>query len=408
MSEEIKAKVIDNENPSVAEKETKALKKIGADTGIDTVTKVDLRQPLNKEEDAIQEQSTDEVPVRDGSEVGEEIQKENETQPEEPAGKSKEEEQEEAIIEQVVEENKIETENVETKPEATPNVTQEKETVKEDVNVPEGVFELVNFINETGGSIEDYVNLNKDYSSYEDANLLKEYYNKTKSHLNNDEINFLIDDSFSYDQELDDPRDVKRKQLAYKEEIAKAKTYLESQKSKYFKEVKGKSNLSKEQQKAVDFFNRYNKEQQEIVELQKTAAKNFETKTNEVFNNEFKGFDFSVDNKKFRFKSKNIEADKNAQLDVMNVFGSYLNSDNTLKDGYGYHKALFAARNADNIANHFYQLGKTEAIKEMSAESKNINMDPRQTGSGYVESGGIKVRAISGDDSSKLRIKLKK
>ena len=343
MSEEIKAKVIDDENPSVAEKETKALKKIGADTGVDTVTKVDLRQPLNKEEDAIQEQSTDEVPVRDGSEASEEIQKENETQPEEPAGESKEEEQEETIIEEVVEENKIETENVETKPEATANVTQEKETVKEDVNVPEGVFELVNFINETGGSIEDYVNLNKDYSSYEDANLLKEYYNKTKSHLNNDEINFLIDDSFSYDQEIDDPRDVKRKQLAYKEEIAKAKTYLESQKSKYFKEVKGKSNLSQEQQKAVDFFNRYNKEQQEIVELQKTAAKNFEAKTNEVFNNEFKGFDFSVDNRKFRFKSKNIEADKNAQLDVMNVFGSYLNNDNTLNDCYGYHKALFAS-----------------------------------------------------------------
>jgi len=92
----------------------------------------------------------------------------------------------------------------------------------------------------------------------------------------------------------------------------------------------------------------------------------------------------------------------------MNVLGSYLDDKNTLKDGYGYHKALFAAQNADNIANHFYQLGKTEAVKEISAESKNINMDPRQTSTGYVESGGIKVRAISGDDSSKLRIKLKK
>jgi hypothetical protein len=95
-------------------------------------------------------------------------------------------------------------------------------------------------------------------------------------------------------------------------------------------------------------------------------------------------------------------------MDVMKVFGSYLNSDNTLNDGHGYHKALFAARNADNIANHFYQLGKTEAIKELASDAKNINMDPRQTSSGTIESGGVKVRAISGDDSSKLRIKLKK
>ena len=207
---------------------------------------------------------------------------------------------------------------------------------------------------------------------------------------------------------MDDPTDIKRKQLAYKEEIAKAKNHLESQKEKYYKEVKSSGSLSKEQQKAIDFFNRYNNEQQEVAQERQVAEKQFKHKTDEVFNSEFKGFDFDVEDKKYRFKLNNAEKVKDAQMDIMNIIGCYLNENNTtLEDGYGYHKALFAAKNADKIANHFYQLGKTEAIKEVSSESKNINMDPRQTSDGYVESSGIKVRAISGDDSSKLRIKLK-
>jgi hypothetical protein len=408
MSEETKAKVIENENPSVAEKETKVLKKIGADTGDEAVTKVDLRQPLKEKSDAVQEQSTDEVLIRDESESSEEIQEKNiETSNEESADEN-EEAKEEAIIEEINESEEKQINQPELSNPTNTITETETKTEQPEISIPEGVFELVNFINETGGTVEDYVKLNKDYSKLENKNIIKEYYNTLKPHLNLEEIDFLINDKFNYDEEIDDPLDIKRKQLAYKEEIANAKNYLESQKTKYYKEIKGRAGLSPEQQKAVDFFNRYNKEQQKIVDFQKTAAQNFSNKTNEVFNENFKGFDFSVDNKKFRFKSKNIQADKNAQMDVMKVFGSYLNSDNTLNDGHGYHKALFAARNADNIANHFYQLGKTEAIKELASDAKNINMDPRQTSSGTIESGGVKVRAISGDDSSKLRIKLKK
>ena len=404
MSEEIKAKVVEDENPSTAEKETKALKKMGLDTGAETITKVDLRQP-KQEENATEEQSTDEVPVRDGSETSEEIRQENETQPEKPAGESKEEEEkEETIIEEVVESEETEKEAVENNSVQTPVKTEEPQ-----INIPEGIAELVSFMNETGGSMEDYVKLNKDYDKLDNDNLLKEYYTITKPHLNTEEINFLVQDNFSYDDEIDDPKDVKRKQLAFKEELAKAKTHLHDQKSKYYKEVKPSSNLTKEQQKAIDFFNRYSNEQQAVAQVKEKATNTFNQKTNEVFNEEFKGFDFNIDNRKFKFKLKDVDKVKNTQMDIMNVVGSYLDKDKvTLSDGYGYHKALFAAQNADSIANHFYQLGKTEAVKEISAESKNINMDPRQAGTGYVESGGIKVRAISGDDSSKLRIKLKK
>ena len=401
MSEEIKAKVVEDENPSTAEKETKVLKKMGLDTGTETVTKVDLRKP-KEEKNAIQEQSTDEVLVRDESGASEEVQEKNETQPEEPAAESQE--KEEAIIEQVEESEQTKKEPIKEEP-----IVQEANTVEQpEVNVPEGVLELVNFMNETGGSMEDYIRLNKNYEGLDNKDLIKEYYATTKPHLTSDEVNFLIDDNYSFDKEIDDPIDIKRKELAYKEEIAKAKQYLEGQKSQYYKEVKNTGSLSTDQQKAVNFFNRYNTEQQEIAHQQEKATNQFKLKTNEVFNQEFKGFDFNIDNKTFKYKLKDVDNVKNTQMDVMNVIGSYLDENRTLKDGYGYHKALFAAKNADNIANHFYQLGKTEAVKEIASESKNINMDPRQTSSGVVESGGIKVRAISGDDSSKLRIKLKK
>ena len=401
MSEEIKAKVVEDENPSTAEKETKVLKKMGLDTGTETVTKVDLRKP-KEEKDAIQEQSTDEVLVRDESSTSEEVQEKNKTQPEEPAAESQE--KKEAIIEQVEESEQTKKEPIKEEP-----IVQEANTVEQpEVNVPEGVLELVNFMNETGGSMEDYIRLNKNYEGLDNKDLIKEYYATTKPHLTSDEVNFLIDDNYSFDKEIDDPIDIKRKELAYKEEIAKAKQYLEGQKSQYYKEVKNTGSLSTDQQKAVNFFNRYNTEQQEIAHQQEKATNQFKLKTNEVFNQEFKGFDFNIDNKTFKYKLKDVDNVKNTQMDVMNVIGSYLDENRTLKDGYGYHKALFAAKNADNIANHFYQLGKTEAVKEIASESKNINMDPRQTSSGVVESGGIKVRAISGDDSSKLRIKLKK
>ena len=401
MSEEIKAKVVEDENPSTAEKETKVLKKMGLDTGAETVTKVDLRKP-KEEKDAIQEQSTDEVLVRDESSISEEVQEKNKTQPEEPAAESQE--KKEAIIEEVEESEQTKKEPIKEEP-----IVQEANTVEQpEVNVPEGVLELVNFMNETGGSMEDYIRLNKNYEGLDNKDLIKEYYAVTKPHLTSDEVNFLIEDNYSFDKDIDDPTDIKRKELAYKEEIAKAKQYLEGQKNQYYKEVKNTGSLSAEQQKAVNFFNRYNTEQQEIAYQQEKASNQFKLKTNEVFNQEFKGFDFNIDNKTFKYKLKDVDNVKNTQMDVMNVIGSYLDENRTLKDGYGYHKALFAARNADNIANHFYQLGKTEAVKEIASESKNINMDPRQTSSGVVESGGIKVRAISGDDSSKLRIKLKK
>jgi hypothetical protein len=260
---------------------------------------------------------------------------------------------------------------------------------------------------ETGGSLEDYVRLNADYSNADEKTLLSEYYKRTKPHLSYDEIQFLMEDNFSYDEEIDEERDIKRKKLALKEEVANAKGFLTGLKDQYYKEVKLGSKLLPEQQKAVEFFNRYNEEQKQAEELLQKQTSHFQNETNKVFNDEFKGFNFKVGDKKYRFNVGDKNKVKETQSDLLNVFNKYVNEDNLLSDAQGFHKSLFAASNPDALANHFYEQGKADAIKQMTAEAKNINMDPRKTADGYVETGGLKVRALSGDDSSRLKLKLK-
>jgi len=403
MSEEVKAAVVEDENLSTAEQETKVLKKMGADIGEESITKVDLRQ-TKEETDAVQEQSTDESVLR-GSGTDEKTGEETEVELQKV-----QQEENQLTLEEVIEEE------TEEKPEEKPEdpVEELKEEIEEAVQtsqdtatpLPENIQKVVEFMNDTGGTLEDYVKINQDYSSIEDSSLLYEYYNQTKSHLSKDEIDFLIDDNFSFNDEIDEPRDIKRKKLAYKEEIAKAKSYLEGLKDKYYEEVKLGSKLTNDQQKAIEFFNTYNNEQSEQQKLQEKQTAHFNNESSKVFTDEFKGFEFKVADKKYRFNVKDKQEVRDRQANILNVLDKYISKDNMLKDASGYHKALFVADNADEIANHFYEQGKADAIKQLNAESKNINMDPRKTG--VVEAAGLKVRAISGDDSSKLKIKLKK
>jgi len=400
MSEETQVKVAEDENPSTAEQETKVLKKMGADIGEESITKVDLRQ-TKEETDAVQEQSTDDS-LSSGSDTDEKTGEETKVELQEV-----QQEESQLTLEEVIDE--------ETKEEPKEDPVQElKEEVEEAVQtsqdtaveLPENIQKVVDFMNDTGGTLEDYVKINQDYSNTDDSTLLYQYYNQTKSHLTKDEIDFLIEDNFSFDDEIDEPRDIKRKKLAYKEEIAKAKIHLEGLKSKYYEEVKLGSKLTSDQQKAIEFFNTYNTEQSTQQNLQEKQVAHFNTESKKVFTDEFKGFEFKVSDKKYRFNVKDKQQVQDRQANILNVLDKFISEDNMLKDANGYHKALFAADNADTIANHFYEQGKTDAIKQLNAESKNINMDPRTTG--VVESDGLKVRAISGDDSSKLKIKLKK
>ena len=394
--ENVEATVVD-ENPTLAEREETVLENAGVSTkDSDGTWKVDLSQPTQNQEGAVQEQSTDEVPVRDEPETSSEVQEENiEETTQESTG------EEETLIELIEdEEPEAQAEEEVTQPEPT----EEPQPVVEQQEIPEGLEDLVKFMNETGGTIEDYARLNADYSNVDDQALLREYYKKTKPHLDNDEINFLLEDNFAYDEELDEDRDVRRKKLAYKEEIAKAKDFLEGLKDKYYKEVKLTSKLSQDQKEAIDFYNQYQQEQSQLQEINTKASENFTKLTSKLFNEEFKGFDFKVGDKKYRFKVKDPARVQQNQSDISQALGKFLDNDGLLKDAAGYHKALFAGLNADQIANHFYEQGKADAIRNVKASSKNINMGERQTGT--VEAGGIKVRAISGDSSSKLKVKL--
>ena len=370
----------------------------------DGTYKLDLSK-INKQNESAQESKTKKVDVDKSTETDKEVDKKEENKD----GEKEKEEVTQPVLEEITSEE-TESDKEATDKIKTDQVEIEKEEIKENtpgMELPENINKVVDFMNETGGTLEDYVRLNVDYSKTDDSTLLEEYYRQTKPHLSADERNFLVEDKFSYNEDIDEAKDVKRKKLAFKEAVAEARHSLEQMKGKYYDEIKMGSKLPPEQQKAIDFFNRYNKEQEQVKKLTNKQQAHFDKKTNEVFNNEFKGFEFSVGDKKYRYNIKDVEANKTAQSNVLNVFSPYIDKNNLLNNASGYHKSLFAARNPDAIANHFYQQGKADAISEITKDSKNINMDPRKADTSSVDAGGIKYKVVSGDDSSKLKLKLK-
>ncbi len=310
------------------------------------------------------------------------------------------EEQEAPTLEEVTEEETVEAEEIAV--EAEQAIKENLETGKP---LPENIQKLMNFMDETGGDLGDYVKLNQDYSKLDDKNLLYEYYKQTKPHLNNEEINFLMEDTFSYDEDVDDDRDIRRKKLALKEQVASAKSHLDGQKSRYYNEIKAGSKLTNEQQGAIDFFNRYNKEAEVNQKAFKINSDIFNKKTNEVFNDKFKGFEYNVGDKKYRFNVNNVEETKTTQSNINNFTKKFLDKNSALKDAKGYHKALHTAMNADAVAKHFYEQGKADAMKDSIAKSKNVDMSPRQS-HGVIEAGGLKVKVL-GDNSSDFKFKIK-
>tara|TARA_R100000988_G_scaffold24756_1_gene12050 strand:- start:8396 stop:9559 length:1164 start_codon:yes stop_codon:yes gene_type:complete len=276
-----------------------------------------------------------------------------------------------------------------------------QKSIEKEIVLPENIEKLVKFMEETNGTMEDYVRLNADYSSIDSSVLLQEYYKQSKPHLNDEEIKFIMEENFDYDEDHDEERDIKRKKLAYKEEVAKAKNFLEDVKSKYYDQVRLRPGVTGEQQKAIDFFNRYQKNQE--VALQQ--HEDFKQKTSSLFTNEFKGFDFAVGEKKYRYGVKNPNEVAKAQSNLQDFVQKFLDDKGNVQDTQGYHKAIFAARNADKIAHHFYEQGKADAVKDVVNKSKNVSTEARTSPSGDVFIGGLKVRAISGSDTSKLKIK---
>ena len=282
-------------------------------------------------------------------------------------------------------------------------IEEQKET---GVELPENIQKVVDFMNETSGTLEDYVKLNKNYEDLDESQLLREYYANTKPHLDEEDIDFMMEDNFLYDEDVDEERDIRRKKLARREELAKAKNHLTGLKDKYYQEIKGGARLAPEQKKAVDFFNRYTKENEAATQLAEKQTQTFLKKTDSVFNNDFKGFDYQVGDKKFRFKVKDAPTIKETQSDINNFVKKFLDKDNQMSDAAGYHKGLFTAMNADSIANHFYEQGKADAMKASMSNSKNVQMGARGVHEDVKTSNGWAVRSVdSGGSDSKLKIK---
>jgi|TARA_E500000075_G_C6997597_1_gene328559 hypothetical protein len=382
-------------------------------TGEQDIIKVDLSNPpaeTKKEENAVQKQSADEVPVRDESKTSEGIREGDEQAADEkPTGQDNSNASEAAVDSpiQVIEdeEDNSEKTGVDGSDEIAPTTSQQKEVLPETKaqELPEGVDKLIKFMEETGGTVEDYARLNADYSNVDNNTLLREYYKTSKPHLDSEDVNLLLED-FTWDEEVDEDKDIRKKKIAYKEEVAKAKNFLEQTKSKYYEEIKLRPGVTQEQQKATDFFNRYNEEQKR----NDAVRESFINTTKDYFSNDFKGFDFKLGDKKVRYGIKDPESTADKQKDLTDFVGTFLDKNGQMKDPAGYHKAIYAARNADTMATHFYEQGRADAIKDQIAKSKNITTEPRQTAPGDVFVKGLKVKAISGLDSSKLKIRTKK
>ena len=370
--EETAEKVVEKKEQPRDEKGKFTSKKKIKDDGI---IKVDLSKPPPVKEEVVETKEN----VIEQPKVVEEVAKENIKVPEQP------------VIEEITQEEKVE----EIKEVAEKAIENMEATGKP---LPENIEKLIKFMDETGGDLNDYVQLNRDISKMDDSDVLDEYYKQTKSHLTSEERSFLLEDTYGINEELDDEKQIRKKKIALKEQVAEARAHLDGQKSKYYEEIKAGSKLTEEQQKAIDFFNR-SEEQKKQTEVHKRT---FLNKTDSFFGQNFKGFEYKVGDKRYRFNVKDVDKVKTTQSDINNFVSKFTNKDNTtIEDAEGYHKSLFTAMNADKIAQHFYEQGKADAIKDRVSRDKNINLEPRKT-HGEYEAGGIKVKVL-GQTSSNMK-----
>ena len=428
--QQVTVKAVEDNSPAPTpqEKEAAVLEQAVADGQVDEkyspkevdgVIKVDLDklQPKEKEKDAIPRETTDSL-----QDTGEKGPESGETPKvalrEQPDEENKASETKEQVLETPKEESTDSPlELITEETEKADKVSNEKKSIEKDTPkeiqqeepkeiLPENVDKLVKFMEETGGTVEDYVNLNRDVSKYDNTTLMREYYKSTKPHLNQDDIEFMLNKNFGYDAETDDPSDVKAKQLAFKEELFNAQKHFKTSKEKYYADLKlsKQKDIAPEYKEAYEYYNN----QKQVKEEAKKLQEDFLAKTDKVFTDDFKGFDFSVGKNKYRFKVDNPNKVKEFQSDIANFANSFIGEDGNVNDASGYHKALFSGMNADKLANHFYEQGRADAIRESAKQAKNIDMSPRTDNSSVVNSNGQKIRVVSGNDSSKLRVKWNK
>ena len=375
----------------------------------DGVYKINLDEPLKTEEDAVQERKTEEVSVDEPSGDSKEVDSEVRVEPSKEETKEEQQEKEEEVADvpdsplELIKDEKVEEEKTKQ-----PELTQEKTVETEEKVLPENIDKLVKFMEETGGTVEDYVSLNRDVSKMDNTSLLREYYKQSKPHLDSDDVEFLLNKNFGYDGDADDPQEIKAKQLAFKEELFNAQNHFNSSKDKYYADLKlrKQNDMSPEQREAIEYYDSYKQQKAES----EVKINEFKLQTDKVFNNDFKGFDFKVGENKYRYKVDNPQKVKEFQYSINNWIETHLDKSGNIKNVPNYHKALFTAQNADKIAGHFYEQGRADAIRESAKKAKNINMDPRKDNASMPKNNTSGIRAISNnnDNPNKLRVKWNK
>lgn len=283
-------------------------------------------------------------------------------------------------------------------------------STNEPAALPEDIDAYLKYKKETGRGLKDFVNLQRDYDEMGDDRLLANYYQATEEGLDAEDIRDIIEDRFSYDEDLDDEKDIKRKKLAKKRELNKARKHLNSLKDKYKTPLESSGGgMSEEQKKDFEQYKSYVEESNTVKEANKKKYDWFLEKTNEVFNEEFKGFEFEIDESSFTFKPGDATELKNLQSDVNNFVNKFMDKDTgMMKDAKGYHRAMAMAMNPDKFAKFFYEQGVASAVDNDAKKSKNINMNVRATPQSFNKN-GLKIRSVDNESSGRgLKIKSKK
>lgn len=266
-------------------------------------------------------------------------------------------------------------------------------TQKEKAELPEDVKKLMEF------GVDNYLKINRDWDSESDVNILKEYYKQTKPHLDDEDINYLLEEEYSFDEDIDDDRDIKKKKVALKEELFRAKGYLNDLKEQYKVDLGSNSaEVTEDYKKAFNFYQEYTETSRKEAEIAQQKSEVFLDKTNRLFNSEFKGFEFNLGDKKQVFKPSDVLETKNAQSDISGVISKHLDENGYLKDEHQYHKALAMFRDPDGFAKFFYEQGKADATDNVIKDAKNIQMSVRDNKDVTPKGDGPKMRVVSSDD----------
>jgi hypothetical protein len=274
---------------------------------------------------------------------------------------------------------------------------------EEQEEMDEEIKTYLKYKKETGRTFEDFKELNKDYDSVSEDDLLRKFYLSTQEGLDGDDVDVLLDEFF-YDEDYDDESVVKKTKLKKKKAVNEAKKFFNEQKEKYRVPLESsKSSSPSVDVEEYETYKQYVSTAKSLEEENMRKAEWFQQKTEELFSSDFKGFDFAIDDKKFTFLPGDREEVKKTQSNPYSFITKYLDDNGLMKDAAGYHRSLAMAMNPERFAKFFYEQGQSDATDDLSRKIKNVNMSERRAPES-IANGEMKIRAVNPDSGSKLKI----